>query len=102
MHGWEVGLPAAASEVAEESAAKGLATANAAITAAVERSADRQTQKANENSPALRRPVSAANVRPAVAGPPATVPGWGCGDQKNTHTGPPGKPETSPPPGCKR
>jgi hypothetical protein len=27
-------------------------------------------------------------------------PGWGCGDRNHVHTGPPGRPDASPPPGC--
>ena len=93
-------LPETASDVAVESAASGLATANAAITSATERAAEREEQKASDE-PIIPAPiVSAAKARPAVAGGPEEVPGWGCGDSARTHTGPPGKPEASPPPGC--
>jgi hypothetical protein len=27
-------------------------------------------------------------------------PGWGCGDTSRTHSGPPGRPDATPPPGC--
>lgn len=27
-------------------------------------------------------------------------PGWGCGDKNHTHSGPPGRPGATPPPGC--
>jgi hypothetical protein len=30
----------------------------------------------------------------------ATKPGWGCGDENHTHSGPPGRPGATPPPGC--
>jgi hypothetical protein len=41
----------------------------------------------------------------AGAGPPDrqygdTRPGWGCGDTNHVHTGPPGRQDASPPPGC--
>jgi hypothetical protein len=29
-------------------------------------------------------------------------PGWGCGDKNHTHSGPPGRPGATPPPGCRR
>lgn len=29
-------------------------------------------------------------------------PGWGCGDKNHTHSGPPGRPGATPPPGCQR
>ncbi|TMF72680.1 MAG: hypothetical protein E6I18_16805 [Chloroflexi bacterium] len=29
-----------------------------------------------------------------------TRPGWGCGDTKHKHAGPPGRPDATPPPGC--
>ena len=29
-----------------------------------------------------------------------TKPGWGCGDDNHTHSGPPGRPGATPPPGC--
>ena len=29
-----------------------------------------------------------------------TRPGWGCGDTKHKHSGPPGRPGATPPPGC--
>ena len=34
------------------------------------------------------------------AGTTGTKPGWGCGDTNNVHTGPPGRPGATPPPGC--
>jgi hypothetical protein len=98
----EAELPAEASEVAVESAAEGLATANAAIATAGERAADREESNANENSPVLPAPAQAAKVRPTVAGPPQTLPGWGCGDPNRTHSGPPGRVEEPAPQGCDR
>jgi hypothetical protein len=34
------------------------------------------------------------------AGTSGTKPGWGCGDTNHTHSGPPGRPGATPPPGC--
>jgi hypothetical protein len=34
------------------------------------------------------------------AGTTGTKPGWGCGDTSHVHTGPPGRPGATPPPGC--
>jgi len=34
------------------------------------------------------------------AGTTGTKPGWGCGDDNHTHSGPPGRPGATPPPGC--
>ncbi len=36
------------------------------------------------------------------AGTTGTKPGWGCGDDNHTHSGPPGRPGATPPPGCSK
>lgn len=33
-------------------------------------------------------------------GTAGTKPGWGCGDRNHEHSGPPGRPGATPPPGC--
>ena len=47
----------------------------------------------------------AANLAP-VSTPDALTssarPGWGCGDTKHEHSGPPGRPNATPPPNCKK
>ncbi len=43
--------------------------------------------------------VSAATEH-SPAGTTGTKPGWGCGDTNHTHSGPPGRPGASMPPGC--
>jgi len=57
------------------------------------------TQADRENDPA----DVAANLAP-VSTPDALTssdrPGWGCGDTKHKHTGPPGRPDATPPPNC--
>jgi hypothetical protein len=80
-------LPEQASSVATEKSAKGTANANQAVT-------DRghgQTQ--NEV-------VAAAPAAAPVDASSGARPGWGCGDTNHTHSGPPGRPDATPPPGC--
>jgi hypothetical protein len=36
------------------------------------------------------------------AGTTGTKPGWGCGDDNHTHSGPPGRPGATMPPGCSK
>lgn len=45
--------------------------------------------------------ISAAQ-RIVGAGTGGERPGWGCGDPNHTHSGPPGRPDATPPPGCSR
>jgi hypothetical protein len=86
-----VALPEQASSVAAEKAAPGIATANEAIS-----THGAPTERANNefttNAPAAA-PVDASS---------GARPGWGCGDTKHTHSGPPGRPAATPPPGCAR
>ncbi|HEV8537179.1 MAG TPA: hypothetical protein VGR87_15855 [Candidatus Limnocylindria bacterium] len=86
----ELALPAQASAVAVDKSAKGLETANEAR--ASNRGETTITDEARVNTPA-----SAPRDSSAGAG---TRPGWGCGDTKHTHSGPPGRPDATPPPGC--
>ena len=87
-----VALPAQASSVAAEKAAPGIATANEAVS-----THGAPTTPANDevigNAPAAAGPVDASS---------GARPGWGCGDTKHTHSGPPGRPSATPPPGCTR
>lgn len=39
---------------------------------------------------------------PGTVGTVGVRPGWGCGDKNHTHSGPPGRPDADPPPGCDR
>lgn len=41
-----------------------------------------------------------AGEETSPAGTTGTKPGWGCGDANHTHSGPPGRPGASMPPGC--
>jgi len=57
--------------------------------------------KAKDGSASL---ISAAQglLRAGTAGTVGMRPGWGCGDKNHTHSGPPGRPDADPPPGCNR
>jgi hypothetical protein len=79
-----VALPEQASSVATEKSATGIAASNKAVT----------STSANVNTaPAAAAPVDAST---------GARPGWGCGDTNHTHSGPPGRPDATPPPGCTR
>ena len=84
-----VSLPEQASTVAVESSAKGLATAKESI---AEREKTTTSNEATVNAPAAAPKDS--------TGASGTRPGWGCGDTNHTHSGPPGRPNATPPPGC--
>jgi hypothetical protein len=86
-----VGLPEQASSAARDKSANGIATANEAIS-------DRETKttETTEVSDSAR----AAAPRDSTTGASGTRPGWGCGDTNHTHSGPPGRPGATPPPGC--
>jgi len=80
-----VTLPEQASSVATEKSAKGVEAADEATTTST-------TAKVNK-APAAAAPVDASS---------GARPGWGCGDTNHTHSGPPGRPDATPPPGCTR
>lgn len=46
--------------------------------------------------------ISAAQrlLSAGTAGTVGVRPGWGCGDKNHKHSGPPGRPNADPPPGC--
>ena len=85
-----VALPERASSVATEKSATGIATANEAI-------ADRETTATETTEVGVAR---AAAPKDSTTGASGTRPGWGCGDTNHTHSGPPGRPGATPPPGC--
>jgi hypothetical protein len=81
--------------------ANGIAKANASIHEAV---TDRT--KADEKTEATE-----ATEDDVIPNPPAHAPkdgttgarpGWGCGDTHHKHSGPPGRPGATPPPGCSK
>jgi hypothetical protein len=56
-----------------------------------------QTDRDNDPADLLAnlKPVSTPDVLTSSA-----RPGWGCGDTNHDHTGPPGRPDATPPPNC--
>ena len=86
-------LPEQASSVARVKSANGIATANRAI-------ADRETatnERTETNEVAVSARAAAPKDSTSASG---TRPGWGCGDTNHKHSGPPGRPTATPPPGC--
>jgi len=81
--------PEQASSVASEKSANGIATAEEAIT-----TRGRTTETA-ENEVTVSAPAAAPTDSTTGA-----RPGWGCGDTNHKHSGPPGRPGATPPPGC--
>ena len=89
-------LPEQASSTASEKSANGMATANEAV--ANRETATTETTEANEtNEVTVNTPAAAPKDSTSAAG---TRPGWGCGDTNHKHSGPPGRPNATPPPGC--
>ena len=83
-------LPEQASSVAQVKSANGIATANEAI-------ADRETATNQTTEVAVSARAAAPKDSTSATG---TRPGWGCGDTNHKHSGPPGRPTATPPPGC--
>ena len=83
-------LPEQASSVAQVKSANGIATANEAI-------ADRETPTNETTEVAVSARAAAPKDSTSASG---TRPGWGCGDTNHKHSGPPGRPTATPPPGC--
>ena len=83
-------LPEQASSVARVKSANGIATANEAI-------ADRETATNKTTEVAVSARAAAPKDSTSASG---TRPGWGCGDTNHKHSGPPGRPTATPPPGC--
>ena len=90
-----VSLPDQASTTASEKSANGIATANEAIT---DRGRSTEKTEATENEVTVNAPAAAPKDN--TTGASGTRPGWGCGDTNHKHSGPPGRPNATPPPGC--
>lgn len=97
--GSDVSLPAAASQVASQ--------VFAAIAGGSNPSASRRSEDASgtqgKNGEVASGLISAAQqlLGAGTAGTAGMRPGWGCGDDNHTHTGPPGRPANAPKPkGC--
>ena len=84
-----VTLSEQASATASENSANGLETANEAF------SARSRTTETTENEVTVNAPAAAPKDTTTGA-----RPGWGCGDTNHNHSGPPGRPGATPPPGC--
>jgi capsid protein len=91
---WTDSLAEQASSVASEKSEAGLANANESIATRGRATTTTTTTTTNEvraNTPAGAPQDSTTGARP----------GWGCGDTNHTHSGPPGRPNATPPPNCK-
>jgi hypothetical protein len=99
----KVSLPAAANETAAlvHEAIAGGAGPSAVVSQRSEAGSRGQAKQASNESAVL---ISAAQRQggAGTAGTVGTRPGWGCGDTNHTHSGPPGRPGATPPPGCQR
>src|SRR6266498_5890236 len=80
--------------------------ANVSTTTATEQANEQATQ-ANESDEDQTEadedddnPTISPSTQPNESGTTSTKPGWGCGDTNHEHSGPPGRPDASPPPGC--
>jgi hypothetical protein len=90
-----ISLPAQASAVAQEKAKAGLATANEART--------NESASARGGNEVADEASEVAVTAPAAAPRDSTTgarPGFGCGDPNHKHSGPPGRPGATLPPGC--
>lgn len=87
-----VSLPEQASSAGQDHSAKGIATANESI---AEHGKSTTANEVVANAPA-------AAPKDSTSGASGPRPGWGCGDTNHTHSGPPGRPNATPPPGCTR
>jgi hypothetical protein len=99
----KVSLPAAANQTAAlvREAIVGGAGPSAVVSQRSAAESRGQAKQAKNESAGL---ISAAQRQggAGTAGTVGTRPGWGCGDVNHTHSGPPGRPGASPPPGCQR
>jgi hypothetical protein len=97
-----ISLPAAANQTAVL-VLEAIAGGSNPSAAASQRSdpESRSQAKAKDGGVSL---ISAAQglLRAGTAGTVGMRPGWGCGDENHTHSGPPGRPDADPPPGCNR
>lgn len=97
----KVSLPEAAGQVA--TAVLGAITGDSSPSVAASQRSDETSAtqaktegKGGDEAPGL---ISAAE-RTSGVGTVGVRPGWGCGDNNHKHSGPPGRPNASPPPGC--
>jgi hypothetical protein len=99
----KVSLPAAANQTAVlvlEAIAGGAGPATVASQRSDAESRGQAKQAKNEGAGLIS--VAQRQGGAGTAGTVGVRPGWGCGDENHTHSGPPGRPGASPPPGCNR
>jgi hypothetical protein len=95
-----VTLPDAAGGVASAVLAALTGGSNPSTATANDNASDHATNRGpNTTEDETDSDVSAATEH-SPAGTTGTKPGWGCGDTNHTHSGPPGRPGASMPPGC--
>ena len=85
-----ISLSEQASSEARENSAKGIATANHAKADHAKVTTSTELTEVPANAPAAAPQDSSTGARP----------GFGCGDANHKHSGPPGRPGATPPPGC--
>jgi hypothetical protein len=97
-----VSLPAAASQVA--TLVHDAITGDSSPSVAASRRSDDASAAKGKSGGEAGGLISAAQrmIGAGTAGTVGVRPGWGCGDTNHTHSGPPGRPDASPPPGCAR
>lgn len=96
-HVASVTLPAQASSAARAVFDALTGGSNPSTVASNGKSNSEQATQTNRNETTNTNLSAGQETRPA--GTPGTKPGWGCGDTI-THSGPPGRPDATPPPGC--
>ena len=92
-----VSLPEQASATAREKSANGIGTANEAIADRSQTNEKTEATETEANEVTMNAPAAAPKDSTTASG---TRPGWGCGDTNHKHSGPPGHPSATPPPGC--
>lgn len=97
----KVALPEAASQLATQVLDAITGGANPSV---VSRGSDDRAAAPGRSGDAVEALISSAQqlLRAATAGTVGVRPGWGCGDTNHKHSGPPGRPNADPPPGCAR
>jgi len=90
-------LPAAANEVAVLVLDALAGGSNPSVAASQRSDPESRDQAKTENG---QGSVISAAQHLSAAGTVGVRPGWGCGDTNHTHSGPPGRPNATPPPGC--
>ena len=100
-HSASANLPDRASSVASAVLEALTGGANPSTVAAKDKSTAEHAANPNANANATKTDNDVSEGRVTAPGATtATKPGWGCGDTNHDHSGPPGRPGATPPPGC--